>query len=412
MQELELLIRIRSQWIERAIHHLSSGSSASENLAPELGRFFDLLEAAISAGDPNVLDPVLLEWSTAQANSVIQSTNFNLIEFLNKLLVVSLETARENLSQHECLALSRTLAIIFGKALARAADLDAQVKLPNTTNQLSQVRQSLEKLDHTKSDFIAITAHELKTPLTLIDGYASMLRESLERVNINSYQSMLLEGIQQGAQRLHAIINDMIDASLVDNHILNLNFQPVWINQLLSSLETETGPAINARQQQLEIHPFDGMNQMTYADPERLLQALRIVLTNAIKFTPDGGNLSIGGRQQPGFVEITISDSGIGIDPEYLTLIFEKFVHLGATALHSSSKIRYKGGGPGLGLHIAKGIIESHGGTIWAESPGFDEQTCPGSTFHIMVPIRSEPPDVNMAKLFAPLRDSAEEKGN
>ncbi len=238
-----------------------------------------------------------------------------------------------------------------------------------------------------------------------------MLRESLEGAGLNSYQSVLLEGIQHGTQRLHEIINDMIDASMIDNHILNLSFQPVWINQLISILNSETKTAIDERQQQLEIIPFDGLSLMTYGDPERLLQALRIVLTNAIKFTPDGGNITISGRKLPGFVEITISDNGIGIDPEYLLLIFEKFVRLGTTALHSSGKTKYKGGGPGLGLHIAKGIIETHGGTIWADSPGFDELTCPGSTFHIMIPLRAEPPDEKMAKVFASLSNSSSEKG-
>ena len=105
----------------------------------------------------------------------------------------------------------------------------------------------------------------------------------------------------------------------------------------------------------------------------------------------------------PGFFEILISDTGIGIDPEYLSLIFEKFVRLGASALHSSGKTKYKGGGPGLGLHIARGIIESHGGTIWVESPGYDEVKCPGSTFHILIPARTEAIDPKIEKLFGKL---------
>jgi signal transduction histidine kinase len=145
------------------------------------------------------------------------------------------------------------------------------------------------------------------------------------------------------------------------------------------------------------------MNEMTFGDPERMLQVLRNVISNAIKYTPDGGEITVEGRKLPGFMEVIVRDTGIGIDEEDIQAIFDKFVRLGDTALHSSGKTKFKGGGPGLGLRIAKGIIESHGGTIWVESPGYNETTCPGSTFHILIPLRSEPPDLQMAKLFAPL---------
>jgi signal transduction histidine kinase len=124
-------------------------------------------------------------------------------------------------------------------------------------------------------------------------------------------------------------------------------------------------------------------------------------LYNAIKYTPDGGKIIIDGRRLPGFLEVTVCDTGIGIDPDDIQVIFEKFVRLGNTALHSSSKTNFKGGGPGLGLRIAKGILESHGGTIWVESPGYDEKECPGSTFHLLIPLRTAPPDAKMAKLFS-----------
>jgi signal transduction histidine kinase len=150
---------------------------------------------------------------------------------------------------------------------------------------------------------------------------------------------------------------------------------------------------------------------MTFGDPERLYQALRNVVSNAVKFTPDGGRISINGRMLPGFIEITVSDSGIGIDPEDQMRIFEKFGRLGDTSLHSSGRTKFKGGGPGLGLPIAKGIIEAHGGAIWVESEGYDEERCPGSTFHILLPIRKEPPDEKMAKIFRESVESGQLKG-
>jgi len=124
------------------------------------------------------------------------------------------------------------------------------------------------------------------------------------------------------------------------------------------------------------------------------------VLTNAIKYTPDGGKIAISGRLLPGFIEVTFKDTGIGISVEDQRTIFEKFNQLGEVALHSSGKTKFMGGGPGLGLPITRGIIEAHGGTIWVESEGCDEETCPGSSFHILLPDRSEATDPKVAKLF------------
>ena len=131
---------------------------------------------------------------------------------------------------------------------------------------------------------------------------------------------------------------------------------------------------------------------MIQADPQLLQKALDAVIVNAIKFTPDGGSISLGGRElldeQLGpCLEIHIRDTGIGIDPANQQVIFEKLFQLGKTELHSSGRTKFKGGGPGLGLSIAASIVKAHHGRIWVESPACDEQTFPGSTFYLRLPL-------------------------
>jgi signal transduction histidine kinase len=218
-----------------------------------------------------------------------------------------------------------------------------------------------------------------------------------------------LDGVNTGILRLRDIIDDMIDVSLIDNNLLTLNVQPMWVSHLLDLASNEFRKPIAERKQTLIVNEFEGSDLMIYGDSGRLYQALNNVITNAIKYTPDRGEIVIDGRLLPGFVEITVKDTGIGISPEMQTLIFEKFGQLGRADLHSSGKTKFKGGGPGLGLSIARGIIEAHGGTIWVESPGHDEKKMPGSTFHILLPTRTEPNNPVMVKFFGNLEDQKTE---
>jgi signal transduction histidine kinase len=324
-------------------------------------------------------------------------------QFIKEIMLQTNQVCRETLDSEKALDLMGALVPCFAHAFEKAAFYEMQVRVAYISNQLQQAQQTLERLDRSKSDFIAVAAHELKTPLTLIEGYAAMLRESRDPKTSSPLDLELLGGIFSGTRRLKTIIDDMIDVSMIDNNLLQLNFQPVWINRLLNMLRDENDQIIKDRCLIFEVYDFPGSGEMTFVDPERIMQVFRNVLNNAIKYTPDGGRITITGRKLPGFVEMIMRDTGIGIDPEDQTIIFEKFTRLGNMALHSSSKTKFKGGGPGLGLHIAKGIIEAHGGAIWVESPGYDEEKRLGSTFHILLPLRSEPPDDRMKHLLSPL---------
>ncbi|MEN4013279.1 MAG: HAMP domain-containing sensor histidine kinase [Chloroflexota bacterium] len=403
MNELDLLNTIRPFWINRVVQTMARGASVRDDLRVQAEQFFSRLEEAIKTGDPEWLDPILTEWSLALTLTDLQGSASSLLKFMTSLQQVSLEICREVLDESQALSLIMALMPVFFYALEKSAQFEMDAKVNHLNTRLEQTRQNLEKLDKSKSDFIAVAAHELKTPLTLVEGYTAMLREMLERPNEIVSNIAMVDGITNGAQRLRAIIDDMIDVSLIDNRLLGLNMQPVWINRLLQLLKNEQKLALKERNQNLILRDFSGSNEMTFGDPERLLQVFRNVLVNAIKFTPDNGTIIIDGRKLPGFIEVSVSDEGIGIDQQDLLIIFEKFSRLGNISLHSSGKTKFKGGGPGLGLHIAKGIIEAHGGAIWVESNGYDEQACPGSTFHILVPLHLEPPDAKTARLFASL---------
>jgi signal transduction histidine kinase len=134
---------------------------------------------------------------------------------------------------------------------------------------------------------------------------------------------------------------------------------------------------------------------MVKADPNLLQKLLQHLLTNAIKFTPNDGKINIEARQiSPGSsdmpnggLEIIFSDTGVGVDPDSREIIFSKFYQPGEVLKHSTSKSRFKGSGAGLGLALSKGIVEAHGGRIWVESKGYDDENFPGSQFHIMLPL-------------------------
>lgn len=379
---------------------LAHGESIRGAFEIQLKQFFELLPHAIQTGEACILIPVLEKWVETRTQTDLQNKATPLSVVLDTIQQAMFEVSSELLTERENLTLLGSLLPVFAFARNYITSKETDLQINHISNELNNTRMTLERLDKTKSDFISIAAHELKTPLTLIDGYSAMLQEKLKENQTNVDISAVLNGIFNGTQRLRQIIDDMIDASIIDNNLLSLTFQPVWINRLLAMLVNEFKNISEQRKQTLKLFDFSGSSIMIYADGERLYQALRNIVINAIKYTPDGGLVEINGRQLPGFIEIIVSDSGIGVDPNDHDWIFEKFGRLGNISLHSSGKTKFMGGGPGLGLPITKGIIEAHGGAIWVESEGRDEKRCPGTTFHVLIPAREEPPDQKIAQFF------------
>ena len=258
---------------------------------------------------------------------------------------------------------------------------------------LRQQNERLEILDRIKSDFITIASHELRTPLTQVKGYADILTHLNENGPVaQSEASRIMEHINRASSRLETLITAMLDASELEISGMELSFMEARLEMVTQLAVEPLTNALHERHIQLRQERLAELPPMQ-VDLQRLVQAFQNVLGNAVKYTPDHGVITVSASLIPSadgkqdFVEVVIADTGIGIDPQYHDLIFEKFFRVGSPELHSTGATKFKGGGPGLGLHIAKGVIEAHGGHIWVKSSGEDETQLPGSRFHIVIPI-------------------------
>ncbi|MBN1875360.1 MAG: response regulator [Anaerolineae bacterium] len=315
--------------------------------------------------------------------------------------VLDIQSAQTGVLTPETVSALHILADQIAIAI-RNARLYADIRQFNTelenrvrerTIELEKAYTQLELLDRNKSEFIQIISHELRTPLTLVKGFSQILSREKQLQEDPEYQ-IQVQGILNGANRMAEIVNSMLDIVKIDNSVLDLS--PKWLDlhELLMSLCNELAEPVAKRQLTLDLHPLTELPQI-YADQDALYKVFSNLLYNAIKYTPNGGRITISGFFYTSdkndlandLVEIIVSDTGIGIDPQVQELIFTKFYQTGSVTLHSSGRTKFKGGGAGLGLAIARGIVEAHGGRIQVESPGYDESTCPGSDFHVFLPV-------------------------
>ena len=381
-----------------SLQELTTQESLREEAAGPVKWFFDSLIQTIGKGEDERLETLLRNW-VRMCSIPINGQPVGLLPVLGGFKRVIWQVFQADPPSEEPLAVAAQLDAAVGKAAEYLSKIEAAALLDAVTHQLAiQPGPGSNPVDDTKRTFVSVAAHELKTPLTVIEGYANMLKIDLPEA-AHPREALMIRGIESGVIRLRELIEDMIDVSLIEIDLLSLDLQPVWLLALLNVVETEVREAVKARKLTLEIKRDTIPATPIVGDPERLLRAFLKVMGNAIKYTPDGGKIVIHGRTLNGFAEIIVEDTGIGIAPEYLDTIFEKFSIVGDVSLHSSSKVKFKGGGAGLGLVVAKGIVEAHGGSLWAESPGVDEEKLPGSRFHFMLPAR----DVRAGEGMAPM---------
>ena len=248
-----------------------------------------------------------------------------------------------------------------------------------------KARADAEKASRIKDEFLAIVSHELRTPLNAILGWTKLI--SSGRIKQDRVKQAL-EVIDRNATLQAQLIEDLLDISRIIRGELNLKLEPVDLKSVIRETVETLGLAASAKSINIQFNLDENVRYIV-GDSNRLSQIMWNLLSNAIKFTPSEGSIKISLEEVNSNIQIQITDTGIGISSDFLASIFEYFRQVDGSTTRSE-------GGLGLGLAISRHLVEAHGGTIAAESPGKQQ----GSTFTVKLPIQSS--DVNSEKLSEP----------
>jgi signal transduction histidine kinase len=244
-------------------------------------------------------------------------------------------------------------------------------ELAQLAARFNQMAESLEQVESMRRQLIGDVSHELRTPLTAIKGSMEGLIDGVLPATAETYEQIHAE-----ADRLNRLVDDLQELSRVEARAYALQPRPLDVASLARTVTKRLAPQFESKHISLDLElPSD--IPAVLADEDRFVQVLTNLVGNALQYTPEGGSVRIAARHSSQDVEISVSDTGIGIPPEHLVHIFDRFYRV------DKSRSRRAGGGSGIGLTIARALVEAQGGRIWAESDGEDH----GSTFFFTVPV-------------------------
>ncbi len=248
---------------------------------------------------------------------------------------------------------------------------EAQDKLGEALDFQRNANATLEKLDRTKTEFLSIVSHEFRTALTGIQGFSELIRDGgLEPDEVRAYGGYIFND----ADRVNRLIGDMLDLDRMESGRMSIRTADVDINEVLSDAIARAGssPSVDFKAD------LDPRLPIVAGDRDRLIQVVSNLVNNAVKYSPDGGTVTLTSRSEAGFALISVTDTGVGIPPDEIGNVFERFRRVRSGAAQSIP-------GTGLGLTIVKQIVEMHGGKIWVESA-----VGHGSAFHFTLPLAAE----------------------
>lgn len=349
----------------------------------------DIFKTVEESGERQFFDTVkLIDSNNNEVYCTLEISVITNPEWGSKLLSLTFQDITEKVHfTNELKAKNKELEELIEKYQSSQLALQiANEKLETALITVEKANEELRKIDNIKDVFFSTITHELKTPISLIQGYIGMLKND-PNINASPLLTDIIKAIERAVKRLVNLTEDILELMRIKSGKLTLNLNLTYLNLILKPLITELEALLSKKQLTVEMEGIDNLPILS-VDAKKIETVFRNILINAIKFTKINGKISIQGALEEidgkKYVKVSIKDEGCGISPHNLDKIFTEFFTL-APPPHLAKDISIKGSG--LGLSIAKGIVEAHNGKIWAESPGYDEERFPGTTFHILLPV-------------------------
>lgn len=263
--------------------------------------------------------------------------------------------------------------VFFGVLLMRSVinEVSQRERLQALTAQLEEANEKLKKLDKLKTEFLGLASHQVRSPLSVIKGSASMLLDGSYGILNNDQQRNQIEQIFKSSNNLSKLIEDLLNVTKIEQGGMKYEMQQIDLKQILQEIVQELTPLAKKKNLKLLFVELDIGSHIAQADSLKIRQAFLNVIDNAIKYTQTGTIQVSVGRAESGKVKVSISDTGTEMSKSDISVLFEKFSR--------RDNLMSNSGGSGLGLYLAKKIINDHNGRIWAESPGIGK----GSSFII-----------------------------
>ncbi len=283
---------------------------------------------------------------------------------------------------------TQTLSVDEEHAQLEIYTRDIVSQLETKMRELEEANAHMVELARLKSDFLHLASYEMQAPLLFAEDKLTKLRTALDETqNPDDVQTIydLLGRMDNGMGRMGQVVAEMIQASEIMGGLLSLRYLSVSLHELVREVAASYQDICQYRSLCFFVEDLSALPKIN-GDYAQLKTAVDNLISNAIKYTPDGGYIHVTGCDREHEVCLEVRDTGIGVPKDQHETIFEIFHALGSVDHHSTSKSAFQGGGLGLGLPMVKGVIEAHGGRIWVESPALDNDFMPGSTFTICFP--------------------------
>jgi signal transduction histidine kinase/DNA-binding response OmpR family regulator len=329
------------------------------------------------------LEPVCKEWSWITRTGNVRHISWSYTALVDELHSVNyiIGTGIDITARHQAeTSLKELNEDLERRVLTRTAQLqEANVELESEVTErkraeteLSRAKDAAEQANRAKDQFLAVLSHELRTPLTPVLTIVQMLQEDPA---VSEETGVWLQSIRRNVELEARLIDDLLDLTRISKGKLQLNFDLVGVHGLIKEVLDICRKDINTKKLSL-ITELNASNDCVHADPARLQQVLWNLIKNAVKFTPEGGKICVRTNGQENDIQIQVTDTGIGINPQMLPLIFDAFEQ-------GDKSITREFGGLGLGLAISKALVEAHHGTIKVESDGKNK----GATFSLKLAV-------------------------